>query len=442
MSRPLDRQWHDRLLPILQQTGEIYAALALSPSELRQRRSDFTASGYSTNPDLFPTAIDTSAATSAIQQLTSLKSEIEAHESNPDVRTAYVDRLQELIEQNTIKLTAANRDGTLFDQANERIYGLIDHDIFQAECDWIHQDAADSNYAGAQDLANLLPAFGETQPLVPDFPTFTAVKRLHEEHYYHQLFPAGMPSADTIDAPAGRRLAQDMIDAIGSDFQLVDSTNGLWAVMDSKKVVTAPTTYNLDRRVFLALMCHEIGSHLLEITNARKQPFQLLQTGLDRYEAGNEGRAYLREQIFFDTPQDYVDMRSWSDEGLPLPSFEYRVSLHLAISLACGLGGERWDFKRCYNLLIQLQRLWRHKHRLAEDDKACHDYAWHILTRALKGTDGCGGAYRKDIVYIEGNIRAWLVAAEDPAKVLQGDIGKFDIANTKHVAILENLGIL
>lgn len=438
----LDQQWHDKLLPILQQTGEVYAALELPASELKFRRTAYEDSHYSQNPDLFPIDINQQAVQSVIDQILILKNDIEAHETNQDVRTAYSDRLQELADQNTIKLAAAARNEQLFDQSNERIYGSIESDIFKAECNWIHADLSSLDFPESQELAGLLPAFDNTLPLVPDIATFTKIKQLHEKHYYHQFFPTGMPSTEIIDAPTGRRIAQDMIDAIAADFVLVDSPNGLWAVMDSKKVVTAPIEYSLDNHTFLALMCHEIGSHLLEITNAHKQPLQLLRTGLDRYEAGNEGRAYLREQIFFDTPQDYVNVRSWSDEGVPLPSFEYRVSLHLVISLACGLAGERWDFTRCYRLLVLLQGMWRFKHHLARNDDACHDFAWHVVTRALKGTAGNGGAYRKDIVYIEGNVRAWQIAAEDPAKILQGDMGKFDIANPKHDMILKNLNIL
>lgn len=438
----LDQRWHDRLLPILQQTGEVYAALQLSPSELELRRTDFVQSGFTKNPDLFPANLNPAVAQVTIQQLNALKNDIEAVEGNSSVRDAYRERLQELIEQNTMKLAAAARDTQLFDQVNERIYGTIDNEIFQAECNWIHDDITALHTADFSQLTDMLPIFNTVQSLMPDLTTFATVKQLHEQHYYQQFFPEGLPTAKTINAAAGRKIAQAMIEAIGSDFKLVDSNNGLWAVMDSRKVVTAPLEYSLDNRLFLALMCHEIGSHLLEITNARRQPLQLLQTGLDRYEAGNEGRAYLREQIFFDTPQDYINIGSWSEQGTPLPSFEYRVSLHLIISLACGLGGERWDFKRCYQLLVELQRLWRLKHQLAPNDQACHDYAWHIATRALKGTNGHGGAYRKDIVYIEGNIRAWQVAVRDPARILKGDIGKFDIANDKHDTILKKLDIL
>lgn len=446
MSQPtntfLDSQWHKRLLPLLQQTGEVYAALELSAADLEARRADFVNSNYAKNPDLFLTSIDRHATESVIEQLHSFKSDVEAFEDNPDVRFVYTERIQELIDQNVMKLAATTRDTQLFDQSNERIYGPIDPGIFEAECQWIHDDLSSLDYFGSDELADMLPAFSQPRSLIPDLSTFQKIKQLHKEQYYHQLFPAGMPNTKTIDALTGRKIAQNMMDAIGSDFTLVDSPNGLWAVMDSKKVVTAPLQYNLDRQVFLALMCHEIGSHLLEITNARKQPLQLLRTGLDRYEAGNEGRAYLREQLFFDTPKDYVNMRSWSDQGVPLPSFEYRVSLHIAISLACGLNGERWDFSRCYNLFVQLQRMWWRKHGLMDNDDAYHDYAWHILTRALKGTDGCGGAYRKDIVYIEGNVRAWQVAASSPARIMQGDIGKFDIANDKHITTLTSLGIL
>jgi hypothetical protein len=421
----------------------VYAALEIAPSQLKTKRADFAASKYTRNPQLFANTIDVQLAEATINQLTDLRKDIEAQEDNPDIRAAYLSRLDELIDQNAIKLAAATHNVQSFDEANARIYGPIDSDIFRAECNWIHDDLSKFNPPNAKILSNILPRFEQTEPLTPNITTFTAVKQLHQQHYYQQLLPAGIPTAEMINADAGRKIAQSMIEAIGSDFELVNSPNGLWAVMDNKKVVTAPVSYELDNRTFLGLMYHEIGSHLLEIINGSRQPLQLLRTGLDRYEAGNEGRAYIREQLVFDRPDDYLSMRSWSDQGTPLPSFEYRVSLHLAISLACGLAGERWNFRRCYALLVEMQRMWRRKHALPEDEPACHDFAWHILTmRALKGTDGNGSAYRKDIVYLEGNVHAWQVATKDPEMILRGDIGKFDIANERHCTILRNLGIL
>jgi len=62
--------------------------------------------------------------------------------------------------------------------------------------------------------------------------------------------------------------------------------------------------------------------------------------------------------------------------------------------------------------------------------------------RALKGTRGTGGAYMKDIVYLEGNIRCWQIAATHPERILYGDIGKFDITNERHIRALQQLHIL
>jgi hypothetical protein len=89
-----------------------------------------------------------------------------------------------------------------------------------------------------------------------------------------------------------------------------------------------------------------------------------------------------------------------------------------------------------------LFRFWTTKRNLPIDEKIIHDGAWSMAVRALKGTDGNGGAYIKDIVYLEGNIRCWRVAKSNPQFIMYGDLGKFDIANHTHVNALTNLGIL
>ena len=56
----------------------------------------------------------------------------------------------------------------------------------------------------------------------------------------------------------------------------------------------------------------------------------------------------------------------------------------------------------------------------------------------LKGTDGTGGAYLKDTVYLEGNVAVWQV----PELIPEGDKGKYDIANPRHTESLVRLGVI
>ena len=71
--------------------------------------------------------------------------------------------------------------------------------------------------------------------------------------------------------------------------------------------------------------------------------------------------------------------------------------------------------------------------------QAAHEQAWVTTTRVLKGIPG--ETYMKDIVYLEGNVRCWMNAAENPERILDGDLGKFDISRQDHLEILKSLNI-
>jgi hypothetical protein len=47
----------------------------------------------------------------------------------------------------------------------------------------------------------------------------------------------------------------------------------------------------------------------------------------------------------------------------------------------------------------------------------------------------------KDIVYREGNIGVWDVLGKNPQELVRLSVGKYDPANSRHVYMLEALGI-
>jgi hypothetical protein len=70
-------------------------------------------------------------------------------------------------------------------------------------------------------------------------------------------------------------------------------------------------------------------------------------------------------------------------------------------------------------------------------------YLWKLLTgKTQKETDGQDGAYRKDMVYLEGNIRARQAASREPSIISLGDQGKFDITNGRHLGYPARLGVI
>ena len=139
----------------------------------------------------------------------------------------------------------------------------------------------------------------------------------------------------------------------------------------------------------------------------------------------------------------YVRQPDW----VPLKAgWHYRVAIQVAVGLARGLSGRPLGFREIYLFLVDLFTAWVADLRSATgqpDGQAAHDGAWNMAVRIFKGTSGAPGAvYTKDIVYLEGTVRAWQLAAKRPEFIMLGDAGKFDISSEKHVTMLSKLGIL
>jgi hypothetical protein len=364
------------------------------------------------------------------------------------VRTLYERRIDELQTNIAIVLAAVEHDDAAFDAANESLYGRPDPDIFAASCAWLRHQAVQEKQknpklsAYCDQVLELVPVLsGSPALLAPNESTFEAVRKLHFEPqgYFEQLFKNSAIDQDIFTTFAGDPVTRQVIKNVGSDFTLEEASNNLWAVLQSWNAVMRPHEYELSRTAFYGIVAHEVGSHLLEFTNGSKSRLRLLALGLDHYELGNEGRAFLREQIMYAKFDDYVQQPGWYPTKA---SWEYRVAIHVAISLAIGLDGERWSFNKLFKLVLALFRFWTAKRGIPDDDDTLSSGAWSMVVRALKGTSGHGGAYYKDIVYLEGNIRCWKAAEQQPELILYGDLGKFDIANSDHVMMLEDIGVL
>lgn len=440
-----DEKWYKRLSELLSLTGEVFAALELPQDELHRRRIMFRASNYSQNPDLLPRHIDKTALQFCNTQLQELLSDLEREEQNVAVKEVYTARIQEMIANNTMIIAATVGDSETFRNQNEFIYGKPDRQIFYDVCSWIrgdaektleHSDGALKNFA--KTILQLVPkSTGNPNGIMPDEATFHKIRNLHHQKggFYDTLFRGlSLPSSGKVGQDLGDEICIQVLKNIGSDYDLAYAENGIWAVLQTQKSVVRPPDYELDRDEFVGIVSHEIGSHLLEAVNGGKQPLRLLETGLDRYEFGSEGRAFLREQIVYPNEATFIRQASW----------EYIIVLHLGVSLAEGLDGRPYTFSELYNIIYWLFSFWRER-RFPYDvrnEQIVRDEAWFLAVRISKGSVGSGGAYMKDIVYLEGNIRCWEVARHQPELILLGDEGKFDIANQSHIQVLQRLGII
>lgn len=176
---------------------------------------------------------------------------------------------------------------------------------------------------------------------------------------------------------------------------------------------------------------HEVGSHLLERINGLVGPLRLASDGLDRYELGNEGRAIIREQVPYETFDEFGNLVRWRDI----------LRRDIAVGLGAGVGEERpHSFSEVYGAMKPIDTMYALKSGKPE---TAHKRSWDLTVRTRRGVSGEGGAYLKDKVYLEGNVACWLTAAlQGPAAISGGDLGKFDINNPRHIVLLQSVGLL
>lgn len=431
----------DRSTPILGLSRELFTVLGPDHQQLEQFRRTFSKIPF--NPDLRPRHFDIKLLDRPLTKLAALRDDIETNETDAAIRQAYLAKLDEVRWHNVMMIAAASHDQAGFTEANKQLYGQPDRTVFAAECDWLRKysdEYVDSpnRYLRqcARNLQSSLPlAKGNSQYIFPGNAVFKRVRQLHvgAGAYYEQLIGSEV-LPDYVTAEIGDPVVRRAIRTVGADYTLADSSDGLWGIVHHARLVVRPASYRLSREDFTGIVAHEIGSHLLERCNGSNQPLRLLKIGLDRYEAGNEGRAFMREQLVYNTPYAMQRQSGW----------EYIILKHLAISLAYGLDGAPMSFRDLYDRMYVVCRFFqalRQSDNPVIADTTAHYETWQLLVRVLKGTDGYGGAYLKDIVYLEGNVRAWRVAARNPALVRFGDNGKFDIARQEHRHILAATGL-
>ncbi|HSX42927.1 MAG TPA: tyrosine/phenylalanine carboxypeptidase domain-containing protein [Candidatus Saccharimonadales bacterium] len=442
----LDAVWYEQLVQVAGVVPEIYTLLGPSPQDLRDAKAAFFASGKMQNPRLRPADFDTDAVLQCRAGLQQLLEQIQVQERNPQVRGAYEHCITELLQKIALLFAAQRGDDTEFARLNTQIHGSPKPEVLAAVLRYFYDQAlaqlehADSRVrTAAQNVLDVLPRMHtKTAVLTPDPAVFAEMKRRHEGDggFYAELFAdTPLPDDAVIQSQAGDVIVRGLLKNIGADnYDMLDAADGFWGVRYDPPAVVRPATYSLSREEFIATVGHEIGSHLLERLNGANQPLKLLGLGLQGYEAGNEGRAVLREQIV------YADWHAWESQQ----RWQDILRRHLSISLALGVDdGQARSFAETFAIVHAIDLLWEWLHDSEAHVVQCaQDRTWELLVRSLKGTDGTGGAYHKDIAYLEGNLACWQVAATHPELIMAGDIGKFSVANTDHLKLLSQVGML
>lgn len=444
----VDEELFNALEAIHEGTKEIYQSLEGS-SEKKQKAT--TAWHNYENSELLADRNDLGLFVERKDKLESLKKQIEADGSiEPLVREMYLWKIDEDIANTVMVIASAMGDMELFHEANESVYGKPDEDIYRGALDWIVNDAESlmqshsehpSVVEAAQRVIDLMSSTrGYRELLAPEDATYEAVRadHMHPLGYYGLLLDGVTIPEGKVSNETGDPILHQMLTNLGTHYKVLDADAAGWSISHDEEAVKRPCTYNMPTKRFVGLgLGHEIGSHLLERLNGMNGPLRILTRGLDRYERGNEGRAVIREQVPYETFDEFGRLVRWRDI----------LRRHIAISYAEGVGEDaRHTSSEVYEFMNAIDTMYQSK--LTPDDPGITQEKAAaktdtLLVRVLKGTDGEGGAYLKDKVYLEGHVACWLTAAlKGPSVISDGDLGKFDINNPRHIDQLMKFGLL
>ena len=373
---------------------------------------------------------------------------LERDDLDDDVKQLYRWKVNEHIANVNILAASSKGDMDNFRRWNEFIYGKPDEDIYRGALDWIAHDAekliaqegqVESVVDAAQNVLDMLSdKRGYRELLAPEEKTYEEVRadHMHATGYYGLLLSGVELPEGKVNREVGDPILKQVLKNIGSPKPILDATGATWSV--ASEGVRRPKEYNMIPERFVGLgLGHEIGSHEIERVNGKNGPLAIVAMGLDRYESGNEGRAVIREEVQYETFDEFGKLLRWRDI----------MRRHVAISFASGVGAEKpatssetYDFMNTIDLMYQTKlKPTEPEAAYATAQKRTDD----LLARVLKGTDGQGGAYLKDKVYLEGHVANWLEAATRGASAIsEGDLGKFDITNPRHVSILQKFKLL
>lgn len=479
--KPLDEKWYGRFLECTSYSVE--DAYKVEGDNLREQREQFM-DGRVLNPTFVYSGLDRERIDSDEARLLDLKRQVLEEENNPTVKQAYRWRINERIAE--LRMFRATLDGDMhrFSRYNDFIYGKpsletysltvseirkrlekifkqepkldsakkigIEEEARKAleEVGW--QEYSNEVVRTAEELDGLLP-LPEKSTEFPTRPSRETVRTVQEivdreleglgltkedrEHGAVLLVGGIELSADDPKTPYSsawiKTLFETALKNLGAfDWEVVlrDDITAI-NVSQGKMVVEVPDGKMMGSEDVLKKLSHEVLRHVGRRVHGEKSRLSLLGLGLDRYIKGEEGVTKVTEHAVGGKFKTF---------GAP--------EVPLGIALAEGIDGEPRDFREVFNILEKifiLKQVGSKPYKEFFLDEA-REKAWRHCVRIFRGTD-CktpGAALSKDLVYREGSIAVWGVVNRDTDEVYKFSIGKYDPANSRHIWILSQLGIL
>ncbi len=444
----IDGFWFQQLEPVLsgsaqfQGLNEIEGTLR-APLAKREVAWEAFQSGV-VNPDLTP-EVDLTKLGNSRDELASIR-ETMGEFADTTLQDAYFPRIDEMEANADMIEGAATGNLELFMEGNLARFGEPDPNTFHnsmAVARKVAEDVADSstNTWARQEARSLLAdtsQFDEMQePQTPE--QFEKVKALFapvidEISSVIGEMPANLTGAQAIP------LMQRVVDHFGFGYNVVPQKPGLstMAVDHASQEIRIPEqkVYE-DPLYYLGLNIHEVWIHVNEAIQGAEQPLLLVKRGLDRFLFAGEGKGLVAEEVVYPRYQDFL---------LTPRSLEI-VRRQLAIGTGRGLlHGDHANFKEVYDTVNRLDRLLAfragHTDQVAASTVAGRN-SWELLSmRTQKGVTGVGAASVQDKVYGEGSGPQMRFLAEHPEAFPYLNLGKYNLLDPKHIAILKKIGTL
>ncbi len=443
-SEPLDQEWFHAF----QEAGgamEAYDYLDGDKEKRAGERALFEA-GSIENPALDYPKLDPELLQKRDDALSSLKQTIigkefpegDNKERMETVRQVYRWKINEKLASVRMLKAAALGDMRKFKKYAEFVYGKPSSEIFSYSVNVLRNNLQEYKQSDNEELRNAATALDNVLPNnladpkmvgLPDKDTFEFTKDWTMDELGHLIdLPEGQEEFNAVDIDAAfqKAITRARIEGWKTVVDTKSSRVGI-STSQETKTVTIPGTRNVTRDRIEELIFHEIGTHAVRRDRGERSKLMLLGLGLDRYR-DDEGVTGLREQVLRPDIQDFTGLDK-----------------HFAISLAIGVDGEGRNFREVYEIMKKyflVEALVDGKEKEAAL-KSAMNQSWNTSVRTFRGTD-CktpGVAFPKDIMYREANMDAWEVVRSNPDEMMRFNIGKYDPANPRHIAILDQLGI-
>jgi len=416
----LDARWFKRFESV---SFEDYEKLSGTKDTRDEEREGFL-KGEVENPNLGYPELDTFDIAARGVELLSLKQDILALEQNEAVKKIYRTKINELLA--TLRMLQATKDGDdkKFSRYADFIYGKPEVDDVNYIIGTVKKLVENNIDSENEDRRN---ASHRLSDMFANIPTRT------DDGIDRDILPKGEDITGRVESVEEAVNAfEEALQEIGADDWTieVDSEKGLsnFSVSQEHKIVRIPAEEKLmqrgiTRKKLKGLIEHEIKTHVARRHNGEQSKLQLLGLGLDRYLKAEEGIAtYAEQQI------------TGAKDFAGIPRF-------LSIALAKGLTGEKLDFRKTHEIMIDYRLLTSSKNDITHQQVV--GLAYNDCVRIFRGTTCStpGAVYPKDMSYF-GNRAIWTLVSKDSDVVQSFSIGKYDPNNSEHIALLTQLGIL